>query len=100
VPPEATFCPECGTSIPTEPPQAELEPQPDVSGESAPAPETTTEATNVCPNCGTELVPDAVFCPECGQRLGDVASGASETDAHDEGAQSEPQDASETRKPW
>lgn len=23
----------------------------------------------VCPNCGNELAPDSIFCPECGLKL-------------------------------
>jgi uncharacterized OB-fold protein len=72
--PEAIFCPECGTSIPESTPQVEAQPQAELSEEESPSAETTAEETNTCPSCGAALVPGAVFCPDCGNRVAESAT--------------------------
>lgn len=96
---DAAFCNECGTSLLTEEKNQEFysyeEPagqqpeetrQPESASENVPAaekipdtdqPEDTAaypdfqqpEAGKVCPNCGTSLESDAVFCSECGTKV-------------------------------
>ena len=57
---------------PSEPVQREAEPEPEPAPfEAEPAPEPKpAAAARVCPNCGTQLEEDAVFCSECGTRVG------------------------------
>lgn len=35
-------------------------------------------ADNICPNCGTNLENDAVFCEECGFRISDTPKKSSQ----------------------
>lgn len=88
--PEAVFCPECGQAVvqaeglgapvapstddelPIEHRAEEPLAAAEVTDEAA---ETTdgevevAEATDICPNCGATLVPEAMFCPDCGQPI-------------------------------
>ena len=72
--PEAVFCLDCGQLIEEEELAAEV-PEPKAQGpppageEETPSPPPETEVADRCPNCGTALVPEAVFCPECGQTV-------------------------------
>lgn len=54
------FCPDCGA-------------RQDLAAASAPA-------QNLCPFCGTELMPDSVFCDNCGKQI----NGASQANAPEE----------------
>jgi uncharacterized repeat protein (TIGR02543 family) len=51
---------------PPPPTPASTEPEPDVSGDTAPP-----QVTKRCTNCGHELAETQVYCPECGQKQTD-----------------------------
>ena len=98
--PDAAFCNECGTSllggapVPSSQPDPEpvqeeysfqngnISQEPEFCSPEEPAPEPVQEpeapafqqeaapAAKICPNCGTKLEADAVFCSECGSRVG------------------------------
>jgi len=73
---EARFCPECGAAIPEPPPSPPAAPQPLVLEKSQPAPAPPPVAPGLCPKCNASLVPEAVFCPDCGYRLVQSADAA------------------------
>jgi uncharacterized OB-fold protein len=77
--PEARFCPECGATVPEPSPPPAAEQQPHVPEESLPTPPPPV-VPSLCPKCGASLVPEAVFCPDCGHRLTQGADTASEVD--------------------
>jgi uncharacterized OB-fold protein len=60
---EARFCPECGIEVPKPAPR-EAAPEPETPEETSPPPAESTAV--ICLECGTEMVPEARFCPECG----------------------------------
>jgi uncharacterized OB-fold protein len=70
--PEAVFCPECGTSVPAAPEAAPAAapapPAPDewVFPDEEPSLLEPEADVRHCQNCGAELLPEALFCPECG----------------------------------
>jgi len=71
--PEAVFCPECGQTVERAAESGAalpVEEAPEPGDEDELSPE---QAADQCPNCGTELVPEATFCPECGQPVGQDA---------------------------
>jgi uncharacterized OB-fold protein len=80
---EARCCPECGTAMatPSLSPPSEQEPQ---TVEESPYPTSSVRASNQCPQCGTLLIPEAAFCPDCGHRLAESTGTVSETAAREE----------------
>lgn len=62
---DMTVCPECGTRLQDNTPQAAPSPEkPPEKKES----EKTTANPDVCPKCGTPYRPGVQFCTECGTR--------------------------------
>jgi len=102
--PEARFCPECGAAVPEPSPPPAAEQQPHVPEESLPTPPPAAAPT-LCPKCGAFLVPEAVFCPDCGHRLAQGTGTATEVGVLGEGVSSagpEPPvtDTDETAEEW
>jgi uncharacterized OB-fold protein len=85
--PEACFCPECGAAVPEPPPPPATAQQPQALEESSPVPSSPALAP-ICPKCGASLVPEAVFCPDCGHRLTESTDTASELGTPQESAPS------------
>lgn len=57
LPPGTRFCTNCGKPL--------TEPDPEASA----APQEPIEIKQICPNCNTALLQDAVFCTECGTKV-------------------------------
>jgi len=61
------FCTNCGARLNQPAPESVIPPEPPTEAPQA-APPAAEMA--VCPNCGSGLPQDAVFCLNCGQRAG------------------------------
>jgi len=77
---EARFCPDCGKAV-SEPAPPETVLEPEAPEQDSPPP--VESPAIICLKCGTEMVPEARFCPECGATAPEAGSAVeSETEDH------------------
>jgi len=76
--PEAVYCPDCGENVASiaaaRPSAPAFEPPMAPPVNDAPQAAKPAVGSHRCPSCGAHLIPEAVYCPDCGENVAGIAA--------------------------